>query len=39
LVRDAGVPVYALGGMRREDVARARLAGGQGIAGISFGWR
>lgn len=30
----AGVPVYALGGMRREDVTLAHRYGGQGIAGI-----
>jgi 8-oxo-dGTP diphosphatase len=36
----AGVPfpVYALGGLRRDDLARARAAGGQGIAGISAFW-
>lgn len=34
LVARAGMPVYALGGMVAEDVARARAAGAQGIAGI-----
>ena len=34
LAAAAGVPVYALGGMRREDVALAHLHGGQGVAGI-----
>ena len=33
-VRAASVPVYALGGMRREDLAEARARGGQGIAGV-----
>ncbi|WP_306673562.1 Nudix family hydrolase [Tahibacter caeni] len=31
----ATVPVYALGGMRRDDLAMALAAGAQGIAGIS----
>ncbi len=30
----ARIPVYALGGMRREDLAEARARGAQGIAGI-----
>lgn len=34
IARAAAVPVYALGGMRREDLAEARARGGQGIAGI-----
>lgn len=34
LVAQAKVPVYALGGMTVADEARARAAGGQGIAGI-----
>lgn len=34
LVRRAAIPVYALGGMRDEDVARARQCGAQGVAGI-----
>lgn len=34
LVRRAGMPVYALGGMRDEDVARAQQSGAQGVAGI-----
>ncbi len=32
------LPVYAIGGMRREDIAAAFCAGGQGIAGISDLW-
>lgn len=35
LARNAGIPVYALGGMRLEDMEPAHAAGGQGIAGIS----
>ena len=31
-------PVYALGGMRQDDVERARALGGQGIAAISALW-
>lgn len=34
LVDPVALPVYALGGMKDVDVARARLAGGQGVAGI-----
>ncbi|HET8729858.1 MAG TPA: Nudix family hydrolase [Moraxellaceae bacterium] len=34
LVARAHVPVYALGGMRADDVEHARAAGAQGIAGI-----
>ncbi len=32
------VPVYALGGLDLTDIAEARSAGAQGIAGISFWW-
>ncbi len=37
----AAFPVFALGGLRPDDVGRARAAGAQGIAGISafFGQR
>lgn len=38
LVAAAALPVYALGGMRRDDLAAARRAGAQGIAGISAFW-
>lgn len=34
----AGLPVYAIGGMARSDVAVARRAGGQGIAAIRSLW-
>ena len=35
LVSSAGLPVYALGGMTPACFEQARLAGGQGVAGIS----
>jgi 8-oxo-dGTP diphosphatase len=35
LCAEAPLPVYALGGMTRADLPRARAAGAQGIAGIS----
>jgi len=38
LVGQASVPVFALGGMRREDLARAKQAGGYGIAAINSLW-
>ena len=34
LVRDARLPVYALGGVGPADLGRARAAGAQGVAGI-----
>ncbi|WP_018868661.1 MULTISPECIES: Nudix family hydrolase [unclassified Thioalkalivibrio] len=33
-VREAGIPVYALGGMQEGDLERARALGAQGIAAI-----
>lgn len=33
-VREAGVPVYALGGMREADLEQARACGAQGVAAI-----
>ncbi|SHF49775.1 8-oxo-dGTP diphosphatase [Modicisalibacter ilicicola DSM 19980] len=39
LVEYAGMPVYALGGMTREDANRARAVGAQGIASIRCFWR
>jgi 8-oxo-dGTP diphosphatase len=33
-VADARLPVYALGGVGPPDLARARAAGAQGVAGI-----
>ena len=38
LARDLGLPVYALGGMRPDDLPQCRLAGGQGIAAIGGLW-
>lgn len=38
LVSASTVPVYALGGLSLKDLAEARRAGAQGIAGISFWW-
>ncbi|HET7557378.1 MAG TPA: Nudix family hydrolase [Rhodanobacteraceae bacterium] len=35
LVREARLPVYALGGVGPDDLERARAAGAQGVAGIS----
>jgi 8-oxo-dGTP diphosphatase len=35
LVREARLPVYALGGVGPDDLDRARAAGAQGVAGIS----
>ncbi len=37
-VADAPIPVYALGGVGPDDLAQAREAGAQGIAGIGFAW-
>ena len=36
ITKQASVPVYALGGMTRDDLAIALQHGGQGIAGISL---
>jgi len=36
LTNDVNLPVFALGGMQRNDKYRASLAGAQGIAGISL---
>jgi 8-oxo-dGTP diphosphatase len=38
LAADAGIPVYALGGLRPEDLARARRHFARGIAMISGLW-
>jgi 8-oxo-dGTP diphosphatase len=38
MVAQARLPVYALGGLGREDVARAHIAGAQGVAAISALW-
>ncbi len=39
LVADAGLPVYALGGLGVDDLEAAWNAGAQGIAGISAFWQ
>ena len=38
LARDAGLPVYAIGGLSPQDLPRAWAAGAQGVAGISAYW-
>jgi 8-oxo-dGTP diphosphatase len=38
MVDGAALPVYALGGMRDEDMATAQRAGAQGISGIRGFW-
>jgi thiamine-phosphate diphosphorylase len=38
LVGQVSVPVFALGGMRCEDLARVKQAGGYGIAAINSLW-
>lgn len=38
LAEGAGLPVYALGGMRSADLEAAREAGGQGIAAVRGLW-
>ena len=35
LIEQVNLPVFALGGLKLEDIARVAEAGGQGIAGIS----
>ncbi len=37
-VAEARIPVYGLGGLQPADADRARLEGGQGVAGIRFWW-
>lgn len=39
LVSSATMPVYAIGGMTKDDVDQCRLYGGQGIAAISSLWK
>lgn len=38
LVRDVNMPVYALGGMKPDDLESAWRCGGQGVAGIRGLW-
>lgn len=39
LIEQVPVPVYALGGMGREDIRKAKGLGGQGVAGIGAFWQ
>jgi 8-oxo-dGTP diphosphatase len=39
IARGASIPVYAIGGLRREDLPAAWRAGGHGVAMISGSWR
>ena len=38
LARDAGLPVYAIGGLGDDDIAAASINGGQGVAAIRAFW-
>lgn len=38
IVATVTVPVFALGGMQEKDLPQAKMAGAQGIAGISAWW-
>jgi len=38
IAEGASIPVYAIGGLRREDLAEARRAGAHGLAMISGSW-
>ena len=38
-VEQAGMPVYALGGMQEDDIHEAKARGGQGIAAITSLWK
>ena len=38
LARGATIPVYAIGGLRREDLPAAWRAGAHGVAMISGSW-
>ncbi len=37
-IQDAGIPVYALGGMQPKDLEQARRAGAQGVAMLRGAW-
>jgi 8-oxo-dGTP diphosphatase len=39
LVESSQAPVYALGGLKLQDIARAKISGAQGIAAISAFWK
>lgn len=38
LIQQATIPVYALGGLNAQDIAKARQHGAQGVAAISAFW-
>ncbi len=38
LLRQFNAPVFLLGGLTQQDIARARSIGGQGVAGIRGFW-
>jgi len=38
LAADLPLPVYALGGLCRDDMAAAQAAGAQGVAAIRAAW-
>ena len=38
MITQVNVPVYALGGVSREDTEKSWLAGGQGVAAIGALW-
>ena len=39
LISDIDIPVYALGGMKQDDISKALKYGAQGIAAISSFWK
>ena len=39
MIDEINIPVYALGGVGNEDIIRAQLCGGQGVAAIGAFWR
>jgi 8-oxo-dGTP diphosphatase len=39
MLENTSIPVYALGGMQSDDLAKAWEHGAQGIAGISCFWK
>jgi 8-oxo-dGTP diphosphatase len=39
MIRDASLPVYALGGMTLARLAEARIHGAHGIAMLSGAWK
>ena len=39
MVREAGMPVFAIGGLGDDDIAAAQRSGGQGVAAIRAFWQ